>query len=87
MYNARAHHVEEDGHVHLLPRLQALLFEAEALDLVKVRSRLHGGDVIGAHARDGRVAKVLRAEKGEHRLPRHAPHLRGQPFYRHDTPL
>mmetsp|Transcript_27299 Transcript_27299/g.59629 ORF Transcript_27299/g.59629 Transcript_27299/m.59629 type:complete len:205 (+) Transcript_27299:229-843(+) len=68
-------HVEEDRHVHLLARLQALLLEAEALDLVEVGPRLHGGDVVGAHAGDGGVAQVLCAEEGQHRLPRHAPHL------------
>ena len=39
--------VEEDGHVHLLSRVQSLLFKTEALDLVKVSPSLEGNNIVG----------------------------------------
>ena len=39
--------VEEDWHVHLLPRIKPLLLEAEALNLVEVSSSLEGNHIVG----------------------------------------
>ena len=39
--------VEEDRHVHLLSRVQSLLFKTEALDLIEICSSLERNDIVG----------------------------------------
>ena len=38
--------IEENRHVHLLSRVQSLLFKAEALDLIEVCSSLERNDIV-----------------------------------------
>ena len=40
-------YVEEDRHVHLLSRVQSLLFKTEALDLVKVGPGFERNNIVG----------------------------------------
>lgn len=60
--------VEKDGHVDRLPRVEALLLEAEALDLAEVGRALRRGDAVGGDADDVLVAPVGGRVEGQGRL-------------------
>lgn len=51
--------VEEYGHINRLAPVQALLFEAETLDLTEVRSDLGGCDAVGRHANDVLIGRLV----------------------------
>lgn len=66
--------ISSHRHVDLLAGLEALLVEAEALDLVEVEPGLGRVHVVGGHAQDGLVRLVLDRVKCQRRLPRdHLP--------------
>ena len=54
--------------VNLLSWKQSLLFEAEALDLVEVQTRLGRVHVVGGDARNGLRRRVLDGVKRQRRL-------------------
>lgn len=75
--------VEEDGHVDGLAGVEALLLEAEALDLAEIGGHLGRGDAVRGHADNVRVAAVRRRVEGQRRLARQHAHLA---LLRHEFP-
>lgn len=65
--------IKKDRHVNRFARSQSLLFEAKALNFVKIRRRHFRQNIIRAYAANGTGGKILCAIKNERRFAR--PHV------------
>jgi len=65
--------VEEDGHIHRLASVQALLFKTEALNLAEIWRHLCRCHTVCGHADDILVALVGRCIESQSRLSRKHP--------------
>lgn len=61
---------KEYGHVHRLPSIESLLFEAKALDLTEVGCNLRRCDAVCSHPDDIFVALVSSCVEGQCSFPR-----------------